>query len=309
MRSEKEDQVPVGGTGRGRGDSSATPVIWLASFPKSGNTWLRFLLARLLFGPVADSADLETMIPDSHVPISAGSASECRRHRGNLLLKTHWTSDTAGVRARRTVRVIYLVRDPRDVFASLARYFEATKPPARDRLLAAFVESGGSTPEFLGHGFGTWRRHVESWLVDAARQVPVHLVRYEDLRARPREELRRLAAALDRETDDAELEACVEESRIERLRAIERRDMAAGVGVFGRLAGLRGRGFTFFPCGRVGSHRELLRPHELRLLVPLFEPWLGELGYGARETGDRPRRTATGPGITPPAGARPAADR
>jgi len=104
-------------------------------------------------------------------------------------------------------------------------------------------------------------------------------VRYEDMLARPRTELRRLAEAFGKKAGDSELEACIEDSRIDRLRAIEQRDATTGTGVLGRLARSKGEGFTFFPSGRAGSHRELLRRSELRLLDPLFEPWLTRLGY------------------------------
>lgn len=47
-------------------------IIWLGSYPKSGNTWMRFLLANLYFEPVESSAELSSMIPDIHDSINAG---------------------------------------------------------------------------------------------------------------------------------------------------------------------------------------------------------------------------------------------
>ena len=41
-------------------------IIWLASYPKSGNTWLRFLLYNYLFGEVRRSGDIARRIPDIH---------------------------------------------------------------------------------------------------------------------------------------------------------------------------------------------------------------------------------------------------
>ncbi len=285
--------MSAGSTGKGCGGPSATPVIWLASFSKSGNTWMRFLLARLLFGPVASSAELECLVPDIHAPTGA-AGTPWRLHHGHLLLKTHWTFNVSRNQGWRMAGAIYIVRDPRDMLASLLRYFQATSPPARDRVLANFVETGGSTPEFVRFGFGNWCQHVESWLVEAPRRVPVHLVRYEDMLARPRTELRRLAEAFGRKAGDSELEACIEDSRIDRLRAIEQRDAATGTGGLGRLAKARGEGFTFFPSGRAGTHRELLRRSELRLLEPLFEPWLTRLGYQPTSSAETSAAAASG---------------
>jgi len=259
--------------------AGSTPgVVWIASFPKSGNTWLRFLLARLLFGPLDSSAELDRRIPDVH----AGTPNtQPPSYRGRVFVKTHWMFDVAPMRRRRTAAAIYLLRDPRDMFVSLMRYTKATTPSDRDRLLASFVECGGSMPLFLQFGFGSWTQHVESWLVRAAARIPVHTVRYENMLARPKSELRGLARALGLDVADAVLEACIEDTRIERLREIERRDAHSAAGCLGRLARSRGEGFTFFPNGRAGAHRDLLFAHERSLLDSQFEPWLSRLGYGS----------------------------
>src|SRR5882757_11182682 len=41
-------------------------VVWIASYPKSGNTWLRFLICNLAFGPVESAAQLNQLAPDLH---------------------------------------------------------------------------------------------------------------------------------------------------------------------------------------------------------------------------------------------------
>ena len=147
----------------------ALPVVWVASFPKSGNTWLRFLLARLLFGPLDSSAELDRRIPDVH---SSTPNRTPPSHRGHVFVKTHWMFDVAPMRRWRTAAAIYILRDPRDMFVSLMRYTKATTPSDRDRLLVSFVECGGSMPLFLQFGFGSWTQHVESWLGRAASRSP-----------------------------------------------------------------------------------------------------------------------------------------
>lgn len=262
----------------GHPGGSTPGVVWLASFPKSGNTWLRFLLARLLFGPLDSSAELDRRIPDVHPGMPN---TQPPSYRGHVFLKTHWMFDVAPMRRWRTAGAIYVLRDPRDMFVSLMRYTKSTTPSERDRLLASFVECGGSLPLYLQFGFGGWARHVESWLVRAAARIPVHTVRYENMLARPKAELRRLARALELDVTDAELEACIEDTRLERLREIERRDARNAAGCLGRLAQARGEGFTFFPNGRAGVHRDVLSPRERGLLEAQFEPWLSRLGYGS----------------------------
>ena len=48
-----------------------TQIVWIASYPKSGNTWVRTLVASLIYGEIARSADLMQLIPDIHVSINA----------------------------------------------------------------------------------------------------------------------------------------------------------------------------------------------------------------------------------------------
>ncbi len=254
------------------------PVVWLASFPKSGNTWLRFLLARLLFGPLESSAELARRIPDvqegrpRHLP---------QLFRGRLFLKTHWTFGERILRGWRNAAAVLLVRDPRDAVISMMRYVEVRSRFDRDQFLADFIGAGGNLPEFLQLGFGTWKEHLESWLVHAPQRFPVHLMRYEDLLADSKNELRRLAEALGIEAEDSELEASVADCRIERLRTIESRDAAAGTGPLGRLARFRHKGFTFFPRGQAGTHLEELSHCEREMLDRIFEPWLSRMGYGS----------------------------
>ena len=145
------------------------------------------------------------------------------------------------------------------------------------------------------------------WRAGSSARLPVHPVRYESIIARPKAELRGLAQALGRDVADSELEACIEETRVERLRETERRDAHNAAGCLGRLARSRGEGFTFFPNGRAGAHRDLLFPHERSLLDSQFEPWLSRLGYGPAapaEDGVLPRRrTVPGTSTILPAGA------
>jgi hypothetical protein len=60
-------------------------VVWIASYPKSGNTWLRFLACNLVFGPVDSAARLAQLAPDVHELNGA-----CEIHSPRVLMKTHF---------------------------------------------------------------------------------------------------------------------------------------------------------------------------------------------------------------------------
>src|SRR5271166_938951 len=87
-------------------------IIWIASYPKSGNTWVRFLACNLLFGRQVSAAALNALVPDLHEMQAATDPAP----RG--LLKTHFAYSPDLPCARYTAAAIYVVRNPADVLAS-----------------------------------------------------------------------------------------------------------------------------------------------------------------------------------------------
>src|ERR1700691_3950002 len=87
--------------------------VWIASYPKSGNTWVRFLVSHLLFGPLDSAATLNRLVPDIH---ELGAAVEAPSTP--VLMKTHFPYSPALPLAMQTAGAIYVVRDPADVMLS-----------------------------------------------------------------------------------------------------------------------------------------------------------------------------------------------
>jgi hypothetical protein len=165
---------------------------FIVSYPKSGNTWVRFLVANLLDSTPADFHSLETRVPTIYKNTSRQLASFARPR----VLKSHEYFDP------RYPRVVYVVRDPRDVVVSYFHY----------SLRKGFIEESRSLEDFgqaFVNGrintFGTWHENLASWLAARADSPSFLLVRYEDLRVRCAPELARIAAHLGRVPDPAEL--------------------------------------------------------------------------------------------------------
>ena len=93
-------------------------IVWVASYPKSGNTWLRFLLINLIFGPRDSTADFETLLPDIHEGIDLAKFAD----RPRLFVKSHFRLAYDIPCFRRTEAFIYLVRHPLDVMLSNFTY-------------------------------------------------------------------------------------------------------------------------------------------------------------------------------------------
>lgn len=153
---------------------------FLVSYPRSGSAWLRRLIA-VIRDPGSDISvtRIESAVPDIYV--AADLLEQCPRPR---VMKSHEPYTPS------YPRVVYLVRDGRDVAVS---YYDFR------RTLEGYTGSFDDFAEqFLtgyGLGFGGWVDHVRSWLL-APHRGPFHLVRYEDLHRRPLEVLAGAAAFL-----------------------------------------------------------------------------------------------------------------
>ena len=157
----------------GRGVAVDRHDVFLASYPRSGNTWIRFILTALMKPNESLTRELvRRTIPDIYTD-SPGYIAKVPRPR---ILKSHEYFDP------RYRRVIYLVRDPRDVAASYFHFYKTTDSYRAGMTIEEFV--GGMVAGSLDN-FGTWREHVNSWLATRGSSDDFLLVKYEDLRADP----------------------------------------------------------------------------------------------------------------------------
>ena len=271
---------------------------WLASYPKSGNTWLRLALSSLArggappdfaaedrFAPIAsdrtafdllldvDSADLtddeaEALRPRFH-EIDAGRYAEPQ------LRKVHdaWTRTPAGeplFPPALTLGAVYLVRDPRDVAVSLAHHLgiDLDRTIAfMGRADAALAMGGrGGVPQ-LRQRLLTWSAHVRSWL-DAP--APPLLLRYEDMLADPAATLARAARHLGRAAAPEAVARAAAATRFEALRAAEARH---GFAERPKTAG------RFFRRGIAGGWRDTLTPAQAARIEADHGGVMADLGY------------------------------
>ncbi len=181
-------------------------IVWLASYPKSGNTWVRLALEFLERGhlslnddaarrfSIASSRQLldevlglnSSELPPDEVEVLRPRAYEAlaREAKGSVVLKVHdgWTMTRAGeplFSPAITRAVIYVVRDPRDVAVSCAHHYMLSMDQAVSQLAGDRTASNprGGISTQVPQRLLSWSAHVESWL-DAPR-MPVLVVRYE----------------------------------------------------------------------------------------------------------------------------------
>lgn len=220
------------------------PVSWLASYPKSGNTWVRMMLTAYRWGAVDINTTGEIVMGDcqpyayhSVAPMqlcdmtpteilflrhAALAHINARFPHNPVMLKTHSANIRAGsvdmIPKEMSGPSVYLVRDPRDVLISYAEHMGHTLERAAETMnnMGSALDQGE-----LGiyHHLTTWSQHVRSWAENA--QFPVLVVRYEDLLEDTESEFKRILEHLGLDVDDERIGAAVEQCRFERLQAQE----------------------------------------------------------------------------------------
>jgi hypothetical protein len=263
-----------------------TQIVWIASYPRSGNTWLRFLVANLLHANIESSAQLSMMVPDIHRFVTGRHLLGPERS----FIKTHWAWRPDFPLRENTQAVVYLLRHPLDVVESALNYaargagaFVRDAPAAEiDRFarsfVAEFVDYGGAG-SWYRQGFGSWIENVASW-TERALPFPRHVVRYEALRDDPPRQLEAIARFAGLPASMDRIAAAVEQSSLERLGAIEEEELKSeSPGIFfgQRFQKSSEAGFRFI--GGEDRRRLTLTEDERAKLRERFGTAMRQLGY------------------------------
>jgi hypothetical protein len=260
-------------------------IVWIASYPKSGNTWVRFLLCNLMFGTQSSATALNQLIPDVHeVPLAL-------LERGGLC-KTHFMYSGALPLAPRTAGCLYIVRHPADVLVSNFHYAVRaaagvaagadSSPAVFDRYVEDFVSHRGD-PRWIQHGMGSWEANVKSWITQP-HDFPIQLLKYEDLKRDPNPIAETLCRWLGTGASPERVAQAVADSSFERMREIEEADIRdRRVGIFYKpyLETSIQAGRRFMRSGASGEGARALSSAQRARLNDAFGPLLQALGYPA----------------------------
>jgi hypothetical protein len=272
-------------------------VVWLASYPKSGNTWLRAFIASLVSGEAVDInkmaflGGISSSRPafDETLGIAADDLS--LEQQTNLRPRAYeiWAAEAerpiyckvhdcyhltpAGeplFPAKATRGAVYIVRDPRAVVVSLAHHNERTIDDEIARMAddhACFSGAQDRLPQQLQQRLQTWSGHVASWL---NAPFPVHVVRYEDMHADPAAAFGAVARFLDLPHDPARIASAVAATSFSRLQEQERTS-----GFIERPHNAA----AFFREGRVDGWRTALTPAQAARIVADHGAVMRQWGY------------------------------
>jgi Sulfotransferase domain len=173
----------------------------LAAYPRSGSTWMRFLLYESLTGQPAEFDAVNTYKGRNARRVLPG---------GGRVVGTH-ERYSHGDR-----KVIYLARDPRSIVISEYK-LERRQGSGRsfEEFFRAFLD-GSTNP------YGSWSEHVQYWMMSLpARRGHLHLVKFEELRSTPEQTLSRVTDFLGVPVDSKMIEAAVRNNAVDKMRAKE----------------------------------------------------------------------------------------
>lgn len=275
-------------------------LIWLASYPKSGNTWLRILLDSILRhqGKTVNINQINTaglrIIQrqqfDEFLEFDSGELTMSETnffkrkyylHYGHnatkdIFIKTHEANTMVGDHERLipeevTKLCVYVVRNPLDIVGSLSNHYQVGLDKAIEIMnkstFTSFRPKKGITsnvPEMIGD----WSLHVNSWL--QTNELPLVLVKYEDLLTKPIVTLSSIMQALNQPISDTILEKAVINHSFEKL-ANQESD-----GGFREKVVASG---AFFRKGISDSWKEELSPSQIKQVVEAHEQVMNTLGY------------------------------
>jgi hypothetical protein len=256
--------------------------IFQSSYPRSGSTWLRFMLFEILCGEEPGFRKIEDRLPE--IQWQRGKAGILPN--GGRFIKTHEQYRTDYKRA------VFLVRDMRDVLLSCyARGLQdGIVPLVCDGDLDSFINS------FLkGHALqmGSWHRHTRTWLESPiAKNGNLLLVKYEELRKNPEPMLAQIMDFVGVKPNLQVIRKAVEDNSLQQMREKEDREKKQGeVSILLGPHKNTGEDGRFVRKGSVGGWRNKLNEAQLKLIDAHAGEMLLRLGYELGASGNKQSQT------------------
>jgi hypothetical protein len=236
--------------------------VFIASYPRSGSTWLRFVLFEILTGDAAGFDNVNRVIAD----VGLHRQSPALVPNGGRLVKTH--------EAYRDVyqKAIYLVRDPRDAVISEYEYEKAL-----DRISEDFDSFLMLSLKGRANVYGPWQEHVMSWLESPlVRSGRLLVIKFEELRQQTEDVVTGVLNFLGVEVDSQAIRDAIANNSIQRMRAKEDRWRQHGGASPLTASGEQRR---FINSGSVGGWRARLTEAQARLVEQCAGSGLARMGY------------------------------
>src|SRR6201981_4101846 len=253
------------GTDRAERDFAVYPDdTFVVSYPRSGNTWTRFLIANLVYPEKnVGFTNIEKLIPDTSSQSNRALKSTPRPR----IIKTHEYFD------HRYGKLIYIVRDPRDVALSYydfqRKYMQIPDDYPLERYVEDFV-----TGKLISADWGTWSENVASWIFTRGNHRAFLLLRYEDMMSDTAHELTRIANFFGVSAEASRIQQAIERSSADRMRKLEKLEEDKWVATKNRR-----KDIPFVRVARSGGWKSSLPESCIRQIESAWGDFMTTLGY------------------------------
>ncbi len=253
---------------------------FVISYPRSGSTWTRFLVANLVWpDETVTFANLDRLLPAT----AAVSSRTLKRVPRPRIIKCHNYFD------HRYQNVIYVVRDPRDVVLSEYRFVLKGRAIPDGYPMELFVNRfiKGEVNEY-----SSWKESVGSWLATRRDSKRFLLLRYEDMVEHTVRELGKIAAFLGIDATPDRLSQAVERSSADNMRALEKAQSDIWIVTKGKR-----KDIPFVGKAKAGGWRSALPEDCVREIENAWGPLMATLGYELAYDGAQSGRMEFFPGM------------
>ena len=275
-------------------------IIWLASYPKSGNTWLRLFLTNLL-DENDEPAEINKITSTSGIASSRGIFDELsgieasdlshddtdilrpevykimsNEAKKTLFVKVHdayriLKTGKALFPINATKGVIYIVRNPLDLAVSYANHNNSTIEQSIKKMgdsKTGLCKGNAKLINQLRQIMFSWSEHVLSWI--NAENQNVHIMRYEDMKNKPLETFSDSVKFASLDFSSQEIEKALKLCSFEVLQKQEQE-----IGFREKATNSK----SFFRKGKVGSWREKLNSENVKQLINDHKDVMIKFGY------------------------------
>lgn len=215
--------------------------IFVASYPRSGSTWSRLIIANIFFNEVTFN-NINDFLPEYY------SSNESKfLNKKFRIIKAHDYFD------HRFKKVVYIVRDPREVLVS-SYYFQINMGsiPANYSKRKFFNEFMKGK---FDSNFGSWEENVGSWY--GAKSNNIIFTRYEDLIDNPAREIKKICNFLNKRISNTKIKKIINNTSFEKLNRLEKKTPLNWKDVK-----YNSKGFSFFRAGKKNSWKKFLTKRE-----------------------------------------------
>ena len=277
-------------------------IIWLASYPKSGNTWVRSFLSAYYYSsdgkftfellkkikqfPSKEFFDQKLLSVDEASENWLVGQKKIKNKKELCFLKTHNVNGAfkgnSFTSSEFTAGAIYIIRDPRNVLSSMMNHYSLNESDALKMINSIYrnLKDENDENNYASYSFiSSWSNNYNSWKV--SKNFNILLIKYEDLENDTYNTFSKIVnftnniIRKEKNIDENKFKLAMKTTNFEVLQKKEEYE-GFDEAVY---SSKEGKMKPFFNLGSKNNYKNLLKPETSKVIEGLFEKEMKELGY------------------------------